>query len=448
MRIKRLLTIFLAGILFLMTMTGCQGGTAGPESEDTSKEASKTQENEEIDIFAVDQPMKESPVYTFDHEPTIEELRLTAVRAMRDMLSVEWYTPTTFTYEKTGAASDKLYEFKQYNRYAGLPYTNVNVSLYGFLEYYNQTTGRLLTEAIESTQFASLGQAVNQTIGNSCTGSADWALFSVCNSIRGNMVSYTQTRANGFLPVGDYTYDFSVKEFAVPGTNAVLTTDICNETGRERMYECYALVEAADLVVMQDTDRSKGHTMMAIEKATVVRNADGSINDAKSYIKIQDQRPGFYKEKDTTSDVIYNYSGRVSYDATFQELFGEGYIPVTTAEFIGEKAYEEGYVKLSSDSEVRSPEDLKTLALNANYPMTVLKLVATAQDGERTTLNSHIFCRNEVNNQTAFFFSLSGFANILNKENTLPKGEYTVTLEARISTGEVFVPVTFAYTSK
>ena len=449
--IKKLIALFLAMTLCLAAFTGCAGGgPSGPETKapatEATEEPTEPETEEEFDIFAVDHPMKDYPVYTFDHEPTPDEMRAMAVKAMRDMLSVQWYTPTTFTYEKTGAVADKLYQFKQYDRYAGLPYTNANVSLYGFLEYINTNTGRLFTDKFNLTQFANLGQAVNGTIGNTCTGSTNWAVFAVCTSIKGHMVSYTQTVQNGFYPVGDYTYDFSVQEFAMPGSaKQVLTTDICKDTGEQKMYECYALVKPADILCMQGADRNTGHTMMAIEDGQVVRNEDGSINGDESYIRIQDQRAGFYKVMDEDAEVIYNYSGRIDYKASFSELFTQGYIPVTTKEFMGEKAYEKAEVKLSEEREVTGPDDFSGLLVQCNYPLTVVKLVATDAKGHRTDLNIHVFTRAEVNSNAARYFNLAGFGAPLRK-NPVDPGTYTITVEARTSTGEVFTPVEFSYT--
>ena len=456
---KRVLAFLLIAALFLTMLSACQNDagptespsaseTDAPETEPTDQPETQaaTEPVEEFDIFAVDQPMTEMPYYAFDHEPTIDEMRQTAVRAMHDMLSVQWYTPVTFTYNKTGAVSEKLYEFKQYDRYAGLPYTDVNTSLFGFLEYYNSKTGRLLTDTFDKTQFPSLGQAVNGSIGNTCTGSTNWAVITVCNSIKSNMVSYTQTVVNGFYPVGDYTYDFTVQEFAMTGSKYVTTTMICTDTGEQKMYECYALVQPADILCSQGDNRNTGHTMMAIEDAVVVRNADGTINGAESYIMIQDQRAGFYKVKDETSDVFYNYSGRVSYKYTFENLFKEDYIPVTTAEFLGNKPYEKATFSLSEERTITGPDDFKLLRTNCNYPMTVLKLVATDASGRRTTVNRHIFNRAEVKSLQAYTFTLTGFAAPLRKKGTLDPGTYTVTLEATLSTGEVFVPISFEYT--
>ena len=461
---KRFIAVLLVLSLVIAMLSGCSGnggsaeadptsrteesGTVAPETEPSSEPSSEpVTEAEEFDIFAVDQPMKELPVYTFDHEPTVDEMRATAVRAMHDMLSIQWYTPETFTYEKTGAVADKLYVFKQYDRYAGLPYTDYNASLFGFLEYYNQNTGRLYTDRFNMIQFPNLGQAVNGSLGNTCTGSTNWALMTVCNSIKSNMVSYTQTKYNGFYPVGDFTYDFEAQEFAMTGSgHYVTTTMICRDTGEQKMYECYALVKPADIMCSQGDNRSTGHTMMAIEDAVVVRNSDGSINGEESYVMIQDQRAGFYKVKDETSDVFYNYSGRIEYKYTFSNLFKEDYIPVTPAEFLGLKPYEKSWFKLSEEREITGPDDFKMLRTDTNYPMAVIKVVATDAAGKRTTVNSHIFNRAEIKRLEAYNFTLTGFAAPLRKKGTLPAGTYTVTLEATLSTGEVYVPVTFTYT--
>lgn len=427
--IKKLLSVFLIIATCFLTACSSKGNSA------TINEIAL-----ENDSMTVDSPMVEKPNYTFDHKPTIDEMRQMAVKAMRDELSVQWFTEETFTYNKGGAASDKTYIFKEGIRYAGLPYTDVNTSLFGFLEYYDQNSGRLDIESIRSS-YADLGAGVNATIGNTCTGSTCWALLSVCNSIKGGMVSYYLVQKNGFYPVGNYTYDSYITDFLT-----VTTDSICAATGQEQMWNCYKEVLPADLLVQQGTDRSTGHSIMAIEPAHVEYLENGKIDGENSYIMIQDQRTGFYALENDMGHKI-NYSGRISYKASFAELFRQNYIPVTTAEFKGEKEYEEGTVKLNSENQVISVEDMKSVSVLSNYPMAVLKLIAADENGKRNTVKSKVFNRDDIKSNSAYKYSLNSMAAIL-QSYELKSGKYNVTVEVTLSTGQVFTPVSFEYKVK
>ena len=57
---------------------------------------------------SVPAPM-EYPDYTFDDTPNTMEMRLTAVKAMKDLLSVPWCTDHVITYKKNGPVSGKQF---------------------------------------------------------------------------------------------------------------------------------------------------------------------------------------------------------------------------------------------------------------------------------------------------------------------------------------------------
>lgn len=375
-------------------------------------------------------PMKEPPCYAFDHEPAVAELRETAVRAMRDMLSVQWYTPVSFAYRKSGAAAGKTYLFRKGECYAGLPYTDVNASLFGMLEYLDRD-GRLKTEEIESIDYPTLGQAVNRTIGNTCSGSTGFGLFSVCNSIKSNLVSYTLTVKNGFYPVGDYAYDFTIDEFAQRDVEETVTTvKICQKYGEEKMFECYACALPGDLVDLQGDDRSKGHSMMVIQPAKVVRNADGTINAEESVIVTQDQRTGGNHFPTGPDGADYTYSGRIYHDNTFRWLFDQGYIPVTTAELLGKKKYEKAWARLGGNESA----PFKERTAESNYPMTVLKILQKTASGTEKRVRMHIFNRSEVGRRLAFDYPLAELFG--DGKEPLGAGKYR--LVAILTTGEHF----------
>ena len=270
---RALLAMILAGTLVFLSACG---GTDQPapsvdpsaETEGSSEEVTipTPTEVEELDIFAVDSPIREFPVYSFDHEPTVAEMRSAAVALMRMALMVEWYTQQEF--EVSTSVSTNV--FKPNERYAGIPYTGPNTSIYAFLSYLNLKTGRLLGDKLTESQPALLSQMFQRTLGSSCSGTAGWAILSVCNSVHGTLQSYYMVAENGWLPLGDYTYDLSTPSFG-RGDSKDSTDKILMRYGDQHMFTCYALLQPADIVVWQDM-KVLGHTMMATSDAVVVLN--------------------------------------------------------------------------------------------------------------------------------------------------------------------------------
>ena len=388
-------------------------------------------------------PMAEAPNYAFDHEPTPLEMRLAAVRAMHDMLSVQWYTPVSFSYRKSGAAAGKTYVFPKGEKNAGLPYTDVNVSLFGMLEYLDPD-GRLRVEDIEDPEYPTLGQAVNRKIGNTCSGSTGFAICSVCSSIKSNLVSYTLTAKNGFYPVGGLEYDFSINEFSEPDAKETVTTvKICQKYGEAKVFEAYTKALPGDIMDMQGDDRSKGHSMMVLCAPTVTYRPDGTIDAEKSFIRTQDQRTGGYHFPTGPRGEDYVYSGRIHHDNTFRFLFDQGYIPVATAELLGKKPYERGEVRLSDERVVEDFSDLKTRTVVSNYPMTVLKLVRVKADGSEEKIGIHAFNRSEVGRGIAFSCPVEYMTDEWKEEKRegIPGEAYR--LKVTLTTGEVFTVAEF-----
>ncbi len=240
----------------------------------------------------------------------------------------------------------------------------------------------LLYPQIDTLLYNSLRYFASQ-----CSAGSAWAWSRVINSA--NFVwSSGATVANGFIPVGLYTYEyqyngttydiFNIDSLGSKSKNNPLgwaTKDVAqywiNKTESaadqekfgigQSMYECYAKLQPADCVV------DDGHIMM-VTGVKVVRRDDGSIDPKNSYVTIYEQfndAYGFYgslAEGDTSASYVV-HGGYVSdFDDTkssytqnngdfgeriytFQYLlFGENtddhvsnienaYIPFTFAEF-------------------------------------------------------------------------------------------------------------------
>jgi hypothetical protein len=283
------------------------------------------------------------------------------------------------------------------------------------------------------------GQWLNSTLGNTCAGSLMWGWSAVSHTLTGSYINYNMTITNGVLPVGPYTYDSVINSF-----HDQQTSEICQLNGMATMFESYALVKMADAVTSSTVD----HTMMAIENATVVRNADGSINPRESYIIIQDQAAGDSKSSKFNEiiedGIILHYTGRLNVKWTFLQLFESNYVPVTTKEFAGVEPYAPSEVKL--DNTVTDFESLYGSTITSVYPMSMIKIMAKKSTGRVTELFHFYVDRYDVGTGLARNYKISGDRLDIDGEvKKLVAGDYTITLEVTESTGAVYDLATFQY---
>ena len=305
--------------------------------------------------------------------------QLCSVSGLDPVLADESFASTLYTvvYQKNRDNTLKLVEGEN-----GLQYPVIDTLLYNSLRYF----------------------------ASQCSAGSAWAWSRVINSA--NFVwSAGATVANGFIPVGLYSYEYqyngatydmstidslgsktkgnplgwATKDVAQYWINKTETAANQSKYGiGQSMYECYAKLQPADCVV------DDGHIMM-VKDVTVVRNADGSIDPKNSYITIYEQfndAYGFYGSlvegessaqyvvhggyvsdfDDTKSSYTENNGDFGDRIYTFQYLlFGENkddqvgnienaYIPFTFAEFHygldseESKAYIEFYEKSVPDN--------------------------------------------------------------------------------------------------
>lgn len=412
---KRALSAIISCILAL-TMLGCGNEDATP----TTTEQTETQPAGE---YIVPTPMT-TRVYTFDGDPTPDELRQTAVQAMRDLLSIQWSTDEVIAYYKTGPVSKKRFEHKPGQTYAGTIYSNASTGLFQFMEYYNQETGKF--------DYPEPAYLLKEALGNSCADSMLWGWSSVCNSIQGGFYPVMMVYKNGYLPVGDYTYNFEINSFNQQPSNQIIELN-----GEDKIVECYMQVQPADSLV-SNTDN---HAMMVLEPAHVKKNKDGSINLEKSYILIQDQRGGdgngFYDQ--TIDGNVIHYSGRTSYRFTFAKLLEKNYIPVTTAEFTGAKPYEKATLTTKNCADL---DALKAATVTSNYPLAVIRVTAIDANGAETVLERKLFGgAAETGVPRSFKLGeLKLWEKFDESESNKPGNQLRI--DVIVSTGETFTPFT------
>lgn len=388
--------------------------------------------------FVVPEPMTERPIYTVSENPTNRELRETAVKAMHDMLSIQWCVDTEINYNKTGAVSHKNYHYDPNTTYCGIPYADGQTNLYVWLEYYDYRCGQMHMEGD--------GTWLNKNLGNTCAGSVMWAWSTVCDSLTGVFINYNMVPMYGCIPVGDYQCE---RMNSLTSWKEYPTKRVCEENGRDVMYESYAKMQLADAI----TSTTKEHTMMAIEDAVVVRDpVTGKIDPINSYVMVQDQAAGTgnkFFEYTGENGYLYQYTGRpepIAQKCTFQWMFDVHYIPVTTAELAGTDPYTKAEVKFSKET-YASVEEMLSGAVSSNYPMSLIKINAKNAKGKTTKLSYGYIHREDVPTGVARNYNISQLKSAtMAKLSELPAGEYTVEIEVTSANGEIFVPAQISYT--
>lgn len=368
---KKTLSLLLA-LAVLVCVVGC---SRTPAQETTAPEADSGFTVPQLEL-SVPAPMA-YPDYTVGENPSIQELRETAARAMEDYLRLQWTPGKYLCYYKIGAAAHKQFDFVPGYVFSGLPYTNAGTALVAWFEYYDPQTGVL--------DYPGDGQQFNRELGAACSRTVYQAWLTVCNSMTGDHNVVSSTASHGFIPIGPYTYNSLLTDFS-----NYFTTKIVEDNGEQIMCQSYAQLQLADGLVSVP-DVSGTHVIMCDGDPVVVYNEDGTINPEKSYVPIQDQRAGsgnhYYDEM--YGDLLTYRSGRYEAQMTFRELLYSGYLPYSNAEFLGQDPYEVPEVTFSEPG-CTSIEQLLKGKAQGNYPLSVVKVVAEDAEGNQTVLARQI----------------------------------------------------------
>jgi len=372
-------------------------------------------------LITVPEPLKR-PYYGFNHTPTIDEMRQTAIRAMRDIITVQWTTEKSMDYRKEGSASDKHFQYPKDYVYCGEPYSNGNTGIFQWLKYYNEETG-IFT-------FPGDGMQWSATLGTTCANCVCWGWNAVCSSLSGQYNTYTMTKAYGFIPLG-YDYDDSITDY-----RNYSTVQICGDNGKEKILEAYTLLQPADALVSSGKG-SDIHTVMVIEPITVVRREDGTVDEDNSYVYIQDQRGGFglsFYDR-VEGDTIFHATGRRRHRYLFKELWNLSYLPCTTAEFLGKAPYEKPFVTYEGPTD--TPEGLAKGKLLTNHLICNVECVVTDAHGQEREVGFDHYRKCDVGMDLPRSFSLEKLHEVLKNVNLLP-GDKAFGLDVTLATGDTF----------
>lgn len=373
---KRILFAVLA--LLLLCLPAC--GRLEPMADTATEEKSggKKREYPVVHDPLTWERINALPLATDDM--TEDELRKLCTDYMRLQLTFEWTPSKDLEYTLGGIG--KAMSFSRGRVYGGLPYRslNANGNLYTVMEFYDPETGVLDPGNYPTSDFLGI-------IGNDCAASPFWAWNRVINSLRNfkdfeTESGFTNTGLvpmNNLLPVGGYE---TVSEGDWDDGDG--TRGIWERNGEQRMFEALAEVKPADGIIHfyphTGTLPNANHLMMASSEATVVRRADGTIDGAKSYITILDQRSNLTTVHKETGTV--HYEGGIDAVFTFDQLHEEYYIPFTFLEFLGLDPVEEAEAKLVCDGDHHLLSDLQKGSVEANYAVSHAKVTFTDEAGK------------------------------------------------------------------
>lgn len=310
--------------------------------------------------------------------------------------------------------------------YGGLPYVGLaSGNIYRLMDYLDTNNGKVDMADALNLSGGTLDMAALKYFGNQCANGAFTGWGRVINSVEAHYTS-GMTKANGYLPLGDYKYDTAnIKTWS--NKDGRRTTDIVKANGEQVMFESYAKLQMGDGLVYYTT---AGHVIMAATNAVVVRNADGTINGNDSYITIIDQAQSW--ETVTSGGKTFQHKSGVDAKVSFQKLFGSNYLPFTFAEFLGTDKVESTSVSISHSGDTATLDQLYKATVTGNYAVSDAYIIVKDTSGKEVFKHA---VRNSSNWSKKLKMAASG-ANVDFWGTAPTSGSYTVEVVAQLGTGE------------
>ena len=352
---------------------------------------------------------------------SMEQIRQMIVDVHKLSREFVWVSNAELDYQALSATN--LHKLSDGTVYGGLPYMKQGTgNIYRTMDWMDPKTGVI--------DIATAGKQPG-LFGNMCSCSAWWGWARVVNSAE-YCYSKDATLANGCIPLGEITYDETVKEFG----DELGTGSIVQATGLEKMYAAYAAVQMGDGLVCNTPG---SHVIMAADKANVTYNDDGSINATLSYIPIIDQTVG-WSERTNEAGETYSATGNVSLVMNFMTLYEKAYIPFTFAELLGTDPIEKTEISYSHTGDTITLDQLFESKITCNYALSDVYAVITDSKGNevyRHAVRAAYPCMMELAMLKTSPADDKDCVTVWGKLDTLSAEEsYTVSIVAQIGTGE------------
>ena len=304
---------------------------------------------------------------------SVQELRQLCVDFFRFAKQARWICKQDVDYIRT--KKDALDAMKGGQIYGGLPYIGLATgSVYRLMDYIDENGVVDISPVIKRKAFnKAYSWRLFLNFGNQCANGVYQGWGRVINSAkyRGTPI---MVQKNGFIPVGEYTYDKELNNYKEYNTVA-----ICEDNGEEVMFRSYAQMQIADGLVNFTT---AGHVVMCTIAPEVVYNEDGTINGEESRLWITDQAQS-WREVTGDDGVTFQIKTGVDKAITFKKMFEKHYLPFTFAEFLGTHSVEDTVCTCTLDKPVVTAQELFTAEVHANYGIMDVYVTFTDDEGKQ-----------------------------------------------------------------
>ena len=276
-------------------------------------------------------------------------------------------------------------------------------------------------------------------VGNDCSGSILVSWAQVATSFASKNTQF-MVPENGFIRVGEYKSS---------DTDNAKSKEMCVENGPIVMYNAYAQLQKADAVVHRTA--TYGHVMM-VTSVHVEYNSKGNIDGNASYVTTLHQTNGYLQKEAKAYDEafgedVYQTFG-IDDKVTFFELYNDGYLPITCLEFVDPNAT---MLEVSIEDSIADPtvDDLYKGEFNSTHFISSVDVTVKNAAGEVVQQVRGFGERAHFNT-----FLLTEFVEYPTRVvggldiEALEPGEYTVTYEVEVVTGERVVVRQITFTAQ
>lgn len=368
----------------------------------------------------------------------VRAIREKAVQSMHDMGTVEWTVSEIMGGDCHPSCNTDLCHsaFLPGIIYRGAPYRHQAGSLDRLM--YCLDENNVMQSWVQD--WGTLAGYQNY-MGSSCYIACQLAWATVANSVNcpNSMQSVIYSSDVGTIPVGNWGEKWPEEN----RVNDAYTSKVRNYMTEEELYDCYALIRAGD--VLTRVHSGGAHSIMAAADAVVVRDENGKISPAESYI-IDHEQGGDQNPPEGMSS-----SWGIGVKKSFARLYDESLLPVTIEELIeGEKDVPEAHIEDGLDGTL----GLTTGVVTSNFYVDSVTMVITDSQGNEV-LNKKMFTRVEkiidyeaIGMYERYFvteFDLANFTSTI-LELSLETGEtYNATITANLMTFDEIVVKDYSF---
>lgn len=352
---------------------------------------------------------------------------------------------TLFMYDKdlSHQRAGRDWSLKANTLYRGVPYNNGNISTYGYLQNLKSVDENGIHHMDTSKYLHQWGVM----LGANCCDLVYWSWSQVSDTIANRWAAET-TEAKGLVKVGEY--DFDRKTYS--DTKLVVA-----ENDLDVMFAAYACLLPGDGLVNQYN--GGGHVVL-ISDVHVEYYDDGTIDPDSSYVKYHDTHGGYHEVPVVVNgeEVTAISTNNVDHKSSFQQIFGQGYLPITCKELVyRDEAVDPATIEDEIAAADLNKDTVTKGVIKCNYYMDVHTMEIT--DAAGNLVQKAVRHSNEQNHKD---YDLSMFTSRRHDDigddyqlyteddlinlSKLPAGNYHCKLTTHVGNGENIVVRDFDFT--